>query len=70
MDHHLVLLLLLEVRLVLPLVRQLDQRVRQKLLLYLLGLCSHLLLLLHRMHLLLLGLLLLLQIHLLLEVPL
>ena len=68
MDHHLVLLLLLEVRLVLLLGHQLDQRVRQKLLLYLLGLYSHLLLLLHRMHLLLLGLLLLLQIHLLLEV--
>ena len=47
---------------------QLDQRVRQKLLLYLLGLYSHLLLLLHRMHLLLLGLLLLLETHLLLEV--
>jgi len=67
-DHHLVLLLLLEVRLVLLLGHQLDQRVRQKLLLYLLGLYSHLLLLLRRMHLLLLVLLLLLQIHLLLEV--
>ena len=67
MDHR--LLLELEVLLVLPVLQvQLDQRVRQKLLLYLLGLCSHLLLLLHRMHLLLLGLLLLLQIHLLLEV--
>jgi len=67
-DHHLVLLLLLEVRLVLLLGHQLDQRVRQKLLLYLLGLYSHLLLLLHRMHLLLLVLLLLLGIHLALEV--
>ena len=68
MDHHLVLLLLLEVRLVLLLGHQLDQRVRQKLLLCLLGLYSHLLLLQLPQHLLLLGLLLLLQIHLLLEV--
>ena len=68
MDHHLVLLLPLVGHLVLPLVHQLGQRVRQKLLLYLLGLYSHLLLLLHRMHLLLLGLLLLLETHLLLEV--
>ena len=68
MDHHLVLLLPLVGHLVLPLGHQLDQRVRQKLLLYLLGLYSHLLLLLRRMHLLLLVLLLLLEIHLALEV--
>ena len=67
MDHHLVLLLPLVGHLVLPLGHQLDQRVRQKLLLYLLGLYSHLLLLLQLVLLLLPEILLqldLLQVHL------
>ena len=68
MDHHLVLLLPLVGHQVLLLDHQLGQRVRRKLLLYLLGLYSHLLLLQLPQHLLLLVLLLLLEIHLALEV--